>query len=227
MYRTNPVKRTCGMFTISACVASLLSWAAPASASIISGAVISGGPGATFIKLTVPFTESTPDNTVGNNTFQTVNLYGFDEDQNIVLAAPLSVDDDGTGPGVLPAGTTVASHYIFFDPVNGSIDGTVDFDSDVLAIITSTGFLLASDFLANTGVTYLNPGLRGLEAGDSVTINGPRQIRFDTSASTPGDYVRVLTEFSPGAVPEPATVSLLGLAAGLAGFRGLARRRSR
>jgi hypothetical protein len=215
------------MFTILACVASLLSWAAPASASIINGAVISGGAGATFIKLTVPFTDSTPDNTVGDDTFQTVNLYGFDEDQNIVLAAPLSVDDDGSGPAVLPAGTTVASHYIFFDPQNGSIDGTVDFDSDVVAVISSTGFLLASDFLANTGVTYLNPGLRGLEAGDSVTISGPKQIRFDTSASTPGDYVRVLTEFSPGAVPEPATVSLLGVALGVAAFRRLARRRSR
>jgi hypothetical protein len=198
---------------------------APASATIIDGIVISGGPGATFIKLPVPFTESTPDNTVGNDTFQNNNLYGFDEDQNIVLAAPLTVDTVPGGPLTLPVGTTVASHYVFFDPAGvTSIDGTVDFDSDVVAIISSTGLLLASDFLANTGVTYLNPGARGLEVGDLVTISGVRQIRFDTSASTPGDYVRVLTEFSPGAVPEPATLSLVGLGIAWLAWRRLARR---
>ena len=77
--------------------------------------------------------------------------------------------------------------------------GTVDFDSRVVAIITSTDNLAASDFLANTGVHYLNPAARGLETGDSASINGPNQITFDTRASSPGDYVRVLTEFSPRA----------------------------
>jgi hypothetical protein len=51
------------------------------------------------------------------------------------------------------AGTTVASHYIFFDPGTvQTIFGTVNFDSNVVGIITSTGHLAASDFLANTGV---------------------------------------------------------------------------
>jgi hypothetical protein len=105
----------------------------------------------------------------------------------------------------------VASHYIFFDPgPTLRVIGTVDFDSDVLAIITSTGNLADSDFLANTGVHYLNPNNRGLEPGDSVTISGPRQILFDTVASSPGDYVRVLTTFSPAAVPEPGAPWLLG-----------------
>ena len=210
-------------FTVLALFASV----APAWATIIGGAIITGGAGATFINLTVPFSDSTPDNTVGNDNFQTVNLYGFDEDQNIVLAAPLTVDTVPSGPLVLPAGTTVASHYVFFDPAGvTSIDGTVDFDADVLAIISSTSALLASDFLANTGVTYLNPAQRGLEAGDFVTISGLRQIWFDTSASTPGDYVRVLTAFSPG-VPEPATLSLLAVGASYLGLRKLARRRSK
>jgi hypothetical protein len=185
----------------------------PATATIIGGSVTGGTAqtaGGTFVKLTVPLSNPFgPPDSVGNDNFQSPNLFGFDEDQNIFLAAPLTVDV-GTSP--IPAGTTVASHYVFFDPGPSlHMIGTVEFDSDVLAIITSTATLAASDFLANTGVNYLNPGNRGLEAGDSVTISGPRQILFDTFASSPGDYVRVLTTFSPeAAVPEPGSVGLLG-----------------
>jgi hypothetical protein len=186
----------------------------PATAEIIGGTVTGGTAftaGGTFVKLSVPL--SNPfgaPNSVGNDTFQSPNLFGFDEDQNILLAAPLTVD---VGSSPIPAGTLVASHYIFFDPgPSQQVIGTVDFDADVLAIMTSTATLAASDFLANTGVNYLNPGLRGLEVGDSVTISGAKQILFDTFASSPGDYVRVLTAFSPtaAAVPEPGSLLLLG-----------------
>lgn len=186
----------------------------PATADIIGG-VVAGGTaltaGGTFVKLTVPLSNPFgPPDSVGNDNFQSPNLFGFDEDQNILLAAPLTVD---VGTSSIPAGTTVASHYIFFDPgPTEHVIGTVDFDSEVLGIITSTPALAASDFLANTGVNYLNPTNRGLEPGDSVTISGPQQILFDTVASSPGDYVRVLTAFSPGAaaVPEPRSVAMLG-----------------
>ena len=188
----------------------------PATATIIDGTV-SGGTaqtaGGVFVKLTVPLSNLFgPPDSVGNDNFQSPNLFGFDEDQNITLSAPLTVD---VGSSPIPAGTIVASHYIFFDPGPAEhVIGTVDFDSDVLGILTTTSQLAATDFLANTGVNYLNPGLRGLEAGDSVTISGPEQILFDTVASSPGDYVRVLTAFSPGAgeatVPEPGSVGLVG-----------------
>ncbi len=194
-------------------------------ASIISGTVTGGTAmmaGGTFVKLTVPLTNpfGTPDS-VGNDNFQSPNLFGFDEDQNILLLAPL-VLDVGTSP--IPAGTIVASHYVFFDPgPTEHVIGTVNFDSDILGIITSTTNLAASDFLANTGVNYLNPGLRGLEAGDSVTISGTRQILFDTTASSPGDYVRVLTTYSPdAAAPEPGLPLLL--ATGLVAIVVLRRR---
>ena len=205
---------------------------APASATIIGGTVTGGtalDAGGTFVELTTALSNPFgPSNSVGNNNFQSPNLYGFDEDQHIVLAAPLSV-----GGGItIPAGSTVASHYIFFDPgPSQHMIGTVDFDSDVLAIITSTRLLAASDFLANTGVNYLNPSHRGLEAGDLVAISGARQILFDTFADSPGDYVRVLTAVSPevltaasleAVVPEPGTLTLLGLS--FTGM-GLARRR--
>ena len=188
--------------------------AGPAFATILAGNVSGGtahAAGGTFVKLGIPLGNPFgPPNSVGNDTFQSPNLYGFDEDQNIVLAAPLAVD---VGSSPLPIGTTVASHYVFFDPgPTQTIVGRVTFDAPVLAILTSTNRLAASDFLANTGVNYLNPGARGLEFGDSVTISGPNEILFATAASTPGDYVRVLTAFSPAAaVPEPASAAQIGL----------------
>ena len=202
----------------------------PSRADIIGG-VVTGGTaftaGGTFVKLTVPLANPFgPPNSVGNDNFQSPNLYGFDEDQNILLTAPLTVNV-GTSP--IPAGTVVASHYIFFDPgPTQEVIGTVNFDSAVLGILTSTTSLAASDFLAHTGVNYLSPDERGLEAGDSVTISGTDQILFDTVASSPGDYVRVLTAFSPGgaeaaAAPEPGSVVLLG--SGLVALAGMLRRK--
>lgn len=195
------------------------------SATVISGEVTGGGAtnfGATFIKLTVPFTESDPDNTVGDDTFQNPNLYAFDEDQNILLTADLLVDDladgagGGSGAGSIFAGTVVASHYIFFDPQgNRTQIGNVSFDSNVLGVISSTDNLAASDFLINTGVTYLNPTLRGLEddGTDTVTITGLQTITVDWYAGTPGDYIRVITELSPAAVvPVPTAVWLFASA---------------
>jgi hypothetical protein len=240
---TRDKMRRCAVSASVLTVALTLGLPMPALASIVSGSILSGGPGATFVKLTVPFVSSTPANTVGNDNFQTNNLYGFDEDQNILLVAPLVVDAVPSGSTTLPIGTTVASHYVFFDPVSGSIDGLVNFDSNILAIITSTTLLQASDFLLNNGVTYLSPNDRGIEPeqGDSVTFSGARQIRVVLYASTPGDYVRVLTAFSPLAPlppappaapaenPEPGTASLFGVGAGLAAllrYRRVRLRRS-
>lgn len=216
-----------------------LGLAVSAQATVIGGEVTGGAAktqGGTFIKLGVPFTESTPGNTVGNNTFQTPNLYAFDEDQNIDLVDPLDYDltvggSYGGGvplnPGTLAPGQTVASHYVFFDPgPSTTIEGYVEFDSDIVGVYIFTDSLFATDFLANTGVTYLNPGARGLEgpSADKIVTVSDRRIDISFRASTPGDYIRVLTQFSPGAeVPEPLTGALVG--AGLLGIAGLRRRR--
>ena len=197
---------------ISLCLgtAALLLAAAAAQATITGGATSVGGG---FQKLSLPLANPFgPPNSVGDDNFQSSKLLGFDESQNIVLTAPLVVDAVPSGSTTLPTGSTVASHYIFFDPLqNGEIDGIVNFDSKIVALIFSSALLADSDFLASTGVNYLNPTARGLEPGDSVVFTGPNQIRLHAFASSPGDYVRVLTEFSPGAVPEAATWAMFVL----------------
>ena len=201
------------------------------SATIIGGGVTDyGGGTGTFIELSVPFEAPVGGGSrVGDDTFQNNNLYAFNEDQNIVIPSALTVDvGANSSPEVLSEETLVASHYVFFDPAGTvRIQGYVDFDARILGILTSTDRLAATDFLANTGVTYLNPTLRGLESNtDSVWIDSinDNRLRLDWTASTPGDYVRVLTERSVLAeVPEPGTLALMSL--GLLGL-GFSRRKT-
>lgn len=200
----------------------MLGAAGSSNATIITGGITGGSAlaeGGSFIyvnPIPVGFT-------VGNDNFQDFNVRGFDEDQNIVLATALSVDVGSN----IAAGIEVASHSIVFDPAQiEDVFGFIEFDSDVLGIITTLSKLAASDSLANTDVAYLNPNARGLEADDSVSIdaNNARRINFHFRASSPGDTIRVLTAHSPGAVPvsEPASSLLIG--AGILSLMSVRRR---
>ncbi|MEL6328281.1 MAG: hypothetical protein AAFR38_01355 [Planctomycetota bacterium] len=174
-----------------AAVAAFSTVVAPAAADVIGG-------DATIV---APFAN------VGNNNQQMNVLYAFNEQRGVTLTMDLAVDG-----GVIAAGTVVDSHYIVYDPVNNSVVGDVIFDDDILGVISETSILAASDFLGAPSTNYLNPGLRGLESGDSYMVNGDTiTVRF--SASTPGDYVRVITLSkipTPGAA---ATLALGGLVA--------------
>lgn len=231
----------------SAIALGLLLVAGTSQGTIISGEVFDRDDpikdafdkGGVFELLELPFDPPFgEENEVGEDTFQSPNLYGFDEEQNVEFTGGIEVDllaGESSGGTLTNDGSLeIASHYIFFDPVDARIKGEVTFDSDILALIWTKENLDGSDFLANTGVNYLSPNLRGFEPGfDSAVITGPRTVGVNFQASSPGDYFRVLTAFSPGAeedpedegptaVPEPGTLGLLGL-----GFVGIiaARRR--
>ena len=197
------------------------------NASIVTGDVTGGtadADGGVFVQLFPSIGD------VGDNNHESPNLFAFNEDQNIVLGAPLTVNIVPSGSTILPIGTTVASHYVFFDPLPFTrLLGYVEFDSPIVAILTSTTTLTNSDFLANVSANYLSPTLRGLEPGDFATINAtnPNRVDIDFTASSPGDYIRVLTDFSPGAVvPEPTSLLIWSLL-GTAGIATGCRRRRR
>ncbi len=170
------------------------SFALSATSGVIHGAIEQQNGNGTFVVLDTdkPFA-------VGRDNFNTDHLYAFDEDQNILLTEPIRVDIGGAG-GVIPAGTVVASHYVFFDSLNGVQVGFVYFDAPILGVAAYQSTMGATDFLANTAVTYIGTELRGLEMGDYVWIDedDPHKLWVAWAGSSPGDYVRVFTARSPG-----------------------------
>ncbi len=166
----------------------------PAMAFVTEGAIIRQNGTGEFIKLdtATPFA-------VGADNFDTDHLYAFDEDQNILLDAPIRVDIGGED-GVIPADTVVASHYVFFDSLSGIHIGYVTFDAPILGIAAFQDTMGATDFLANNDVTYISTELRGLEQGDQVWIDedDPHRLWVYWAGSSPGDYIRVFTRKSIG-----------------------------
>jgi len=178
------------LFLLLCCLAS------PAMAIVIDGGIVQQKGNGAFVKLEtdVPFA-------VGQDHFNDDNLYAFDENQNIVLDAPIRVDIGGDN-GILPAGTEVASHYVFFDSFEGEQIAFVQFDAPILGVAAEQDTMAATDFLANTGVTYIGTDMRGLERGDYVWVDkeDPTKLWMFWAGWSPGDYIRVFTERSVGAL---------------------------
>ena len=170
--------------------------ASQASAVVLGGGIAQQNGAGEFVILDTDTAFS-----VGYDNFNTDHLYAFDEDQNIVLPIPIRVDI-GDEDGLLPAGTEVASHYVFFDSIDGTQLGYVDFDAPILGIAAFQDTMGATDFLANTDVDYIGTELRGLEQGDHAWIDeeDPFRLWVLWAGSSPGDYIRVFTAHSPNAM---------------------------
>lgn len=218
-------------------------------AALSLSVVLGGSAHATFVSLgscTGGFDcqiTSTPANPVTQNPNNGI-LFAWNELQNITLTENLRVDrvfdttasfisDAGGGDFFIEAGTVVSSHYLQWDPGNGSnnrIETTISLDSQVFAFIIADQNLFDSD--ATLGLPELNYNdftNRGLEGNDTTVFNGPN-VDISWSASNPGDWTRLITAFSPGgednggtSITEPNALALFGF--GLAGLGLLSRRR--
>jgi hypothetical protein len=190
---------------LTALIAIVVLMSGVARADVISGSVLSVTTGntvgaGTFDQIFPP----PPDPVFNNDQNQDSTLYAFNEQQGVTLSSAVTVEVGGGITHTIAQGTLVNSQIVFFDPNQAqTIVGNVTFDSTVLGIITSSAGLTASDAaalgLTLPTLTYDVVSESGLEAGDSVTINGSNadEINWNTSASTPGDWVRVLTVGTP------------------------------
>lgn len=164
----------------------------------------------------------------------------FAEKSNLTLAQSFAVNikNPGTysglaGPtGSLAAGLVIDSYMFHTDhvgiPGGQSYDGSITFDTDILAVITGKSRLDSSDPVVGlptvaypTGVSSIDRGtLDSTGAGDVLTLSGNRRtFTFHISHSSDNiEQFRIITE----AVPEPAS-ALLVMLGGLA--LGIRRRR--
>ncbi len=177
---------------------------------------------------TVPFD-------IAPNGYNDDILWVWNENQNILLTDDLHVDwvadpsagyvtPDGSGY-FIHAGTIVSSHYVQWDPAGTKrVNARIEFDSDIFGYISSDAHLEASDdVLGLSGVGYSDFTNRGIEPpphsnADSVSVDLLSQERVEISwkASSPGDWVRLITAYSPQGdpvgpsqpVPEPTSALL-------------------
>ena len=184
------------MFRCTFLAAILAMLSNPVGAIVLDGEILRQNGFGEFVKL-----DTSKPFAVGFDTFDDDNLYAFDEDQNILLEEEIRVDIGGE-EGLIPAGTTVASHYVFFDSLAGIHHGYVYFDAPILGVAAFQDTMGATDFLANTDVNYISTELRGLEEGDYVWIDAddPHRLWVYWAGSSPGDYIRVFTARSPNAL---------------------------
>ncbi|PSW10740.1 hypothetical protein C9I98_24775 [Photobacterium sanctipauli] len=158
-------------------------------------------------------------------------LVAWDEVQNHVLVEDLKVDrvfdptasfieDAGNSGYFIKAGTIVSSHYVQWDPNGrGQINASIVLDSQIFAFITSDQNLFDSDDqLALPNINYNDFNLRGIEKKDTTVFDGD-SASINWTASSPGDWARLITAYSPAAeaqVSEPVTIALF--LSGLIGF---------
>ena len=150
-----------------------------------------------------------PNNTNAHAT-ESQLMQGFDEKQNVFLKEALKVDN-----GFIDAGVKVNSHMVFLDSPGKSWLQQKDiewlFDGEILGVMSDYSGNLeyaSNSLLGLEGTTYNKFGARGLESGETYSVDG-NKLNLTMTVTSPGDWIRVVTKATPESVPEPA--SILGL----------------
>ena len=191
----------------------------PVHASIVNIIPVSGLPGLQI---------APPTNALNGDIESDRNQLGFDERQNVTLIGPLTITDNGSGGTSISAGTRVSSHMILLnrdnDTGNPRLDSINDwvFDGEILGWMSDVNGVdeANSAFLGAIGTNYASYNNRGLEANDMLSLQNAFTLRVEMHVTQPGDWIRVITK----AVPEPATVLMLGLGLVGVGFAGRRRK---
>lgn len=137
-------------------------------------------------------------------------IFGIVESENLTLTSNVSVNALGTGDfdldnraqGIIPMGAHVNSFLLHYDPsgtAGFSIDGAVEFSTQILGVIFTTNLLNESDNLLGSPLTdYTGSAARGFESplhpsvADFVTV-GPTEASVIFNTTIVNDQVRVVT----------------------------------
>lgn len=222
---------------IAAAVSGVLFGAGAANASLVTtnGSLSSAGVAAAIIAAPADARQFGATNQA---------IQAFDEVQNYLLAADLAVDG-----GVIAAGTRVSSHLIFLNTADGathpishgvganSAAASFSFDGNILGVMSATdgSQFFASDSILGLATTLYPSSVRnnrGMEGDptDGLTNDDWYSVLANTitlgmHVTTPGDWVRVVTQSVVSQVPVPAALTMLLSA--LTGLGFIAHRRRR
>lgn len=132
------------------------------------------------------------------------------EQQQVILDRDL-VLDGLEGPLQIPAGSSVSSYLVHYDPpgdLSRAPRGAVTFNDQIAAIVVKTADLTATDTLLGLpGTQFESESFRGLELGldeDKAQVSGDRHtvsFHFDMSPPQNLDEARVLIITNPNAPP--------------------------
>jgi hypothetical protein len=152
----------------------------------------------TFVTGDMVFLYPPPASVVAGAHESNDEFYVFNEKQSIRLSSDLLTDDYET----IPAGTSVNSHLVHFDPVGSpspavSVSGSVNFDGDILGLYhTNEGLDNTDSTFGLAGTTYPTGSNRKLDlsgsGADTVTVDGSN-LAVDLHATTGIDQIRVIT----------------------------------